>query len=401
MTAENLQERGRARLPVELGCPRMQSGLSLIELMVALTLSLILLGLVIQVFASQRQTFAAGQALARVQENNRFVAELVREPARALALQGFCGGNARYRNHINLVDANQTVFDPRRMVGGWEYAGTGRGASFAVPGNLAPNPANAGQWTGGAEPEAAMGALPAQIANRVVPFSDVLLVRELRPVFNNPGSNSVWPQAGSLELDEESFDTNLAHGLGQCATVLMTNCVRADVFVNTANAATNLARDNTGCTPANRTGTRWQFFYEDDAHLYHVVAHAFFVGLNTITQEPGFFRVSFDGRANPPAEELVSGVETLQILYGYGAPSPRGDGQQVDVWMTAAEVPNWELVMAIRLDAIVRSDASVGTGAVAVQFEIGEGNTVTMPSDRLLRQPVTATMSLRNRMITQ
>ncbi len=364
-----------------------QRGLSLIELMVALTLGLILLGVVVQVFLSQRQTFSATEALARVQENNRFVAELTREPARALALQGFCGGNAVYRNHVNLDAAeNPSVVNGRRAVGGWEYLGTGGGADFTIPPNFTGSSASSA-WDGDD-----MGELPDEVLDRIVPFSDVLLVRELRPV---PGR---WPVA--TELAEADFVTNMAHGINQCATVLVTNCVRADFFQNTASATNELERGGSGCEPANNSG-QWQFFYEDDAHLYHVIPHLFFVGLSDTTGEPGFYRLSFEEADDPQLQELVEGVETLQILYGYSAPAPIGDGQRVNRWYSAAEVPNWELVIAVRMDAVVRSKQAVGGPALSVQFEIGEGSTVTLPPDRLLRHPVTATLALRNRMITQ
>lgn len=359
-----------------------QIGLSLIELMIALTLSLVLVGLVIQVFVSQRQTFSAGEALARVQENNRFVTELTREPARALALQGFCGGNARYLSHISSTGS--FLDNPQRVVGGWEYQGTGPAAEFTVPADPTPG---AGDWSG-----FDMGDLPAEVTSRILPYSDVLMVRELQLV------PARWPEG--TELTQPGVDTNESHGIPQCATVLMTNCVRTDVFQNTSDQPSQLERGASGCFPNNQAAQRWQFNYDDDAHLYQVIPHLFFVGRNP-EGEPGFYRASFRTSGSPVVEELVEGVENLQVLYGYGAPAPAGDGQRINRWFTADQVPNWELVIAVRLDAVVRSARPLGGTANAVKFEIGDGALVTMPNDRLLRHPVSATIALRNRMITQ
>ncbi len=48
------------------------SGLSLIELMIALTIGLIIMLGVVQVFAASRTAYQLSEGLARVQENSRF-----------------------------------------------------------------------------------------------------------------------------------------------------------------------------------------------------------------------------------------------------------------------------------------------------------------------------------------
>ncbi|MCU9946814.1 PilW family protein [Pseudomonas sp. PDM13] len=59
-----------------------QRGLSIIELMVALVLSLILLTGVIQVFLSTKQTYATNDAMSHLQENGRFALEFIARNAR-------------------------------------------------------------------------------------------------------------------------------------------------------------------------------------------------------------------------------------------------------------------------------------------------------------------------------
>lgn len=67
---------------------RRQGGLTLIEIMVAMVVSLILIAGVIQIFVGTRQTYRFQDALARVQENGRFAAEAIRRDVR---LAGFVG----------------------------------------------------------------------------------------------------------------------------------------------------------------------------------------------------------------------------------------------------------------------------------------------------------------------
>lgn len=59
-----------------------QTGLSLIELLVALLLGLILLLGISQVFLSSRQTFATNNAMSKLQENGRFALEFIARSAR-------------------------------------------------------------------------------------------------------------------------------------------------------------------------------------------------------------------------------------------------------------------------------------------------------------------------------
>ena len=65
-----------------------QKGLSLVELMVAVTLGLVLMGGVIQLFLSSRVVFSTQQSLSRVQENGRFAIEFI---TRDLRQAGYAG----------------------------------------------------------------------------------------------------------------------------------------------------------------------------------------------------------------------------------------------------------------------------------------------------------------------
>ena len=57
---------------------QMQTGFSLIELMIALALGLIISGAIIQVMVSSRVTQGVNQAVTSVQENGRFVISRLR-----------------------------------------------------------------------------------------------------------------------------------------------------------------------------------------------------------------------------------------------------------------------------------------------------------------------------------
>jgi len=72
--------------------PKTQSGLSLVELMVALLISTILLLGVLELFSSSSQTQRSANAVARLQENGRLVMNLIAQEARRTGFNGCDGG---------------------------------------------------------------------------------------------------------------------------------------------------------------------------------------------------------------------------------------------------------------------------------------------------------------------
>lgn len=78
---------------------RSMQGLTLVELMVALTLGLIVIGALVAVFFSSNQTYRQNEAIAGLQDNARFALELI---TRDLAMAGYWGG-------VRAVDAIDNV----------------------------------------------------------------------------------------------------------------------------------------------------------------------------------------------------------------------------------------------------------------------------------------------------
>ena len=73
------------------GSPRpifRQDGLSIVELMVAMTIGLVLLGGVMQVFLANKQSYRVQENLGRIQENGRFATDLIARTLRMTAWQG-------------------------------------------------------------------------------------------------------------------------------------------------------------------------------------------------------------------------------------------------------------------------------------------------------------------------
>ncbi len=373
------------------------SGFSLVELMVALTLSLLVVAAVVQFFTGSKMTYNATEALARTQESGRFALETLKPVVRSAGLGGICGGTSRLRNHLNVSSADAiALLAPNHAVRGWEFQNTGIDQTVTLTG-LTPGSAAVGQWQAGGN----IGQLPDVIVQRALPFSDVLFIREMRPIGNITATDTNAPNQNNI---------NVIYGTGadqvtQCEIVLVTNCNQADLFQAVNATANSLTRGSGGtCSPGNVTpAADWSATYRSAAQFYRPLSRAFFIGEGASGQ-PALFSATFSRGFNTPViEELVDGIENMQLVFGYsdpGAPEGSGDGQSVNVWLTAQNVPNWEYVIAVRVGLLARSPGAVSMDAVAQTFDIGLTN-VTHTADRALRQPYNVTLSLRNRQIVR
>ena len=74
-------------------CERLQGGFTLVELMVAMLISLLLMGGVIQVFSSSSKSYRNHEGLSRIQENGRFAMEFLSRDIRMADFWGCANGH--------------------------------------------------------------------------------------------------------------------------------------------------------------------------------------------------------------------------------------------------------------------------------------------------------------------
>lgn len=376
-----------------------QQGLSLIELMIAMVLGLLVVGAILQLFLGSRVTQMSNEALARVQENGRFSMELLKAEFREVGTHGFCAADMEIRNHLRSDCSNyvNSIYNPDRAFVGWEYTGTGRGEAFTLAeSDIAPVTGNTANWT------SADGAgtinLPDILEGEVVIGSDLVVVRQPVVVPNVTADGNQPANANAITL-------NGSNQLDKNEVVLITNCTTgADLFQNRSNgnaSAVSAGSGNCGNPgPGNQNGLDWSTAYDESMQMFRIRVLAYYIGYDATTGEPGLYRADLsDGTSNITTEELVQGVETMQILYGYSLPVEQGgDGQTVDFWLPADEVPDWQFVIGVRLSLLLRSPDNMTGEAVQRTFDLASTQ-FTHPEDGRLRQPFFASISLRNRQI--
>ncbi|HMB39000.1 MAG TPA: PilW family protein [Wenzhouxiangellaceae bacterium] len=379
--------------------PPTSNGFSLIELMVAITLGLLLTAGMIQLFNSSKVTFRTNDAVARVQENGRFALEILKIQLREAGTLGFCAGQIPITNHLNTgcAGGSDDFFDPDLAVVGWEYSGTGLGDGFTLPTDLDPGTASAGDW----DSEANSTALPSQLSGLVVPGSDVLVVRRLNVVDDftaDPGPPPNQTTAASITITGPN-------GLPEDSIILVTDCSTADLFQNRSNASASALSAGTGsCSnpgPGNNNSIDWSTSYGDAMQTFTVEQVAYYIGLNATTGQPGLYRWNMSrGTSAAQAEEIIEGAESMQILYGFSRAAPNGDGQSINDWLTASNIPpnGWPQVIALRLALSIRSTETADTDNTDITLNLG-GSNITAPGDGRIRQPFSTTVALRNRLL--
>ncbi len=355
-----------------------QTGVTLIELLVATAVGILLLAGVIQIFAGNSQTNRFNDSLARIQENGRFAIE---ELTREIRMAGFLGCTGQ----LGLVAVNDTLgatapasFDPFTGLQGWEANGTGPSEVLTLDFAASPADVTGGGWM------TAAGTAPLQ-SFQAVPGNDVIRIWR----GDERGGRIVSTDGNTVTLTESpQFQDGDLVVLSDCQSL---DLVRA-CSVTTGGGETEL--DMAGCLSGEPRSTLPLVRGTGvGAQANRLVGTVFYIGKrgNDPAAPPALFRQRISGTgALLGAEELAEGVESMQIVYGV---DDNGD-RQLDEYVTANAVDDWSRVLAVRVSLLlVAPDNNIVDPGQQVTFN-GVDQT---PGDRRLRQTMTTTISLRNR----
>ena len=360
-----------------------QTGLSLIELMIAMVVGLILLAGVLSVYISSRQGYSTNNAVAAVQENGRFALDFIRDAARQAGYMG-CGTSGQVTSYLNPVAGN-LPYDFNVGVYGFEYSGTAPTDSFVIG---AENPAMvaANNWSPTLD-----SSLPVSGADYAIPGSDVLVVRY---AVNDPAYITSIPSN-----DSASYKLNNNFSVSPSNIVLISNCLSGIVMqitnVSTGGGSGNVVANTGGkFSPGNaQKGIPASFV---GAQMIIPVTTVYYIGQG-MDKGPALFEAVTDALAPTGFDynEMVPGVENMQVLYGVDT-----TGTRVPSEYDTADVVNaenaWANVVSIRVSLLVRSETGVvPEPAVAPTYKLLD-TSVTVPRDTRLRHVFTSDVYVRN-----
>jgi type IV pilus assembly protein PilW len=370
--------------------PRAQRGVSLIELMIAMVLGLLLLGAVLQFYLANKASFTTQEQNGYLQESGRYA---IGDIARTARMAGLSGCSSRLTpgkaptviNHLNGGDYAYALLTGVR---GFDAVGTAPAASYAITASNPANSATAANWAP-ALPSTGVNAL----TGRVVPGSDVLVV-----TLTSPPTPLVDPFT-----DATSFKAAAPNDLQRYEIAVVSNCQQVEIFQIT-NLTTTAGRVNVvgsagGATPGNagpisNTGPTRDF--RAGSEISTLRSFVYYVGRG-VDGRPSLFRarLAVSGTANQlDSEELISGVDSMQVTYGIDA----DDNFIVDQYVGASSVADWQRVRAVRVALLVRSPDEFLPTPDAGAYDVA-GTTIDPVDDRRQRRVFESTIALRNRLL--
>lgn len=351
---------------------RQQTGLSLIELMISITLGLLLVLGAIQVFLSSKNTYSYNEEIGWMQENARFAMDQVKRDIRMAGYWG-CAADGNFVDTLNPVGSGSGwQLDFSRAVRGWD----GDDGTYPTP--EFPN----------------LGAV-AVASGGTVPDSDLLTVRRAD---DSSGQYSVTGH----NTNSAVIDVDGTHHFAKGDILVVTDCSNTAVMQQTGNG-TNKVNHNPGgsVSPGNCTkylgparcvsgsSNAYQYLPGSGAYVMRAQAYAYYVDTAPNGVPSLYRRELASGSAATVSNELVQGIENVQVFYGEDLSGNGAPERYVD----ASDVGDWDRVTVVRLYMLVRSLVEVALEPQQFRFA---GATYT-PSDRFLRQQFVSTIKIRNK----
>lgn len=342
------------------------TGFSLVELMVAITIGLIVLGAVSAVLVSSKNTYSNQDRLARVQENGRFAIQFLTRDIRLAGYTGCLDEVIAGESFTNTLKGTNSIFNAAISLEGLE-ADAGVTSSWYPSGDTT-RPAN------------------------VLANTDSLTVKMLDPTTAVDIAS---------EMPNESAEINVSSTSGFKANeiVMVTDCASADLMQITAvqTASSKLQHSPAGGNPVptdpDYPGNATQKLtkaYGTSAKVMKFTSRRYYIAPGT-SGNPALFRAD-NGQ---PGVEMVEGIENIQVTYGEDTNAPP-DGIP-NIYRTAASVVNWDKVMSVRIGVLARTtnqeDADVDTST----YVVNEKSFTPPAGDRHKRRVFLATVVLRNR----
>jgi type IV pilus assembly protein PilW len=404
--------------PAQLDVPRTSAakfgGFSLIEIMVALVAGMLLAAGIGQVFLSTKQTYQYQDQLSRLQENGRFAMDILVHDIR---MAGSMGCGSRVAPLMNTLNGSSTLYyNFATPVQGFEASGTAPRQTYAIKSTYPAPSSTASNWL----PPLPV-VTPAMIG-QVIEGTDVLVLRGRQDQGGNLASIDLATAPSQFTVAVSSFDNgacsgglNRINGICEGDAAIVADCSVARAFQITAANSAGLVTHGMGsgadgtnaCSdwnaPAGSTAPAVNCIQHGfptvaasaggiPAEMFGVATTIYYISRRNSSASdpnpgPSLFRRVSTGAMD--REELVEGVESLQVLYGVDAGS---GGQQ---FVTADAVAANQTVLSIRVGLLLRTTDEVSPTADANTYDVN-GTTVDPVNDRRLRRAITTTIGIRN-----
>lgn len=355
-----------------------ENGLSLVELLVALAVSSLLLLGVTSIYFSSRQTDNLGSELARIQETGRQALNLISQDIRMIGYKG-------------CLDADKASPDLNQI---FENQANNSGYIDLLDDALRGFEVDNGNWAIGAEFD------NTAIEANALLTSDVIAIQKASTLEANL-IGALPSNTSPVVLDGNPHDFQVND------LAFITNCDNASIFrVTNAPGAGNASLEHAG---TSNTAPDFEAAYDENSRVYRLESIVYFVAdTGRVNNQNAPIRALYrqtDQLTNTAAptlvvEELIEGVENMQILYGEQLAN---DNIR---YVTADNVGDFTSVRSIKIGMLVSSNNEVNPALDNITYDL-HGSSVapigtagaasTHAIDRRLRRVFSTTVDIRNR----
>lgn len=348
------------------------TGLTLVELMVALTIGLIILAAVTRLFVSSRSTYNLEEGLARVQESGRFAMEFLAQDIRMAGYAG-CSANLSGTSVTNLVSpaASATTFNPDGIAG-YKYACTS-GCTGALT-----------EW----DPDLPAAYFPGGSSVSALMSTDVVVIQRADTISTHLAGNVSSTNANIQVNSTASVVSNISAD----DILMLSDCKNADVFkitnVSSGSGKITMAHSSAGNTDNNLGHT-----YGTDAQVMKLITRVYFVGRrsNSASNPPSLFRRELGNNGALQTLELVDGIELMRLSYGEDTDNDR----VINIYRDPSSVSNWRKVLSAKVGILVKTTTNVDQTPDTRAYELATG-TAGPFNDNVRRRAFNSTVQLRN-----
>jgi type IV pilus assembly protein PilW len=392
------------RLPVS-------AGFTLVELLVGLVLGLLIAAIMGTMYLSSKVSFSTSIQVARAQESVRFASLFIQRDMRQASFTD-CGSSSGLSNHLLTSAADYFVEPSNSGIMGWESDGTEYGdtkvidyvnvsldsTAAEVTSARTANAGAAAEWENNAG-----AALPTVIANlSPIAGSDVVMIASERK------TDIILSDVGASPFGTDLAVDFGAGGVKQGNVVTVGDCRIQDKFQNnstdpdiitTSQGAVGAFSPGNNLAWSSDAGNPWSKAWNSEAAVYVEEISVYYVGTGASGQ-PSLFRYTSRcgltplsaGCANSYNDELVEGIENIQVFYG----EDLDNDDVANIYRSASSVVDFSQVVSVRFGILTRS-ANTSDLQSADTFDLLDGVVIDPPNLRVLRYVNNMTVHLRNR----
>ncbi|MDR1076867.1 MAG: PilW family protein [Xanthomonadaceae bacterium] len=376
------------------------SGLSLVELMIALLIGTILLIGLVQIFSASREAYRLSEGLSRVQENSRFALDYMQRDIRMAGHWGCVNDQAMtqsekfYANgfyQMHLKSATEPALNFSQSIDVFEADNSAPGDTVAI------GATGAGTWSP-TIPAYLSSLSPAPTAG-----SDIIVIRYLSA--QGVPVTEVGPDL--IKTDATKWSVLTQEGVATPSLFGISDCTYLDVFQGSGVTAGSLTvsaggMNATGFDPSSRYSASEE---STRSTLYRAEVIAYYVSSNANVNEgePTLYRARFQasgGALASTSEPLVEGIENIQLIYGQDESADLSDlTGRITRYVTGNSIMTQEQSLrigAVKLAVLARSRERA---SVSDQNTLeGLGTRFTVPTDGRYRAVYETTIAVRNRL---